>query len=175
MYATTLPVDSVIDALKAFITPFMPDDAQIVRGQVNRVPLPPEPCAVLTEIIQNNLQMTHANYVPPTLPIPAIGEAVFNNPKRIDIQIDFYGEAASDWCQTVKTAFASLWGFDQFPVRIKPLYTSDGIQSPMITGEQQYQTRWTLTASLQYNPTVSVPQDFAEIATPIVNVPADLT
>jgi hypothetical protein len=41
------------------------------------------------------------------------------------------------------------------------LYCSDGHQMPLTTGEQQYETRWTLTASLQYNPTVSIPQQSA--------------
>lgn len=173
MYATSISVEQVIDALAAFLTPFMPD-AAIVRAQVNRVALPSNPCAVLTELLQVDLSVPATDYQPPTDPIPAIGTATINGPSRIDVQIDFYGAQAGDFCKTAKAAFRSHWGFDHFPAGIKPLYTSDGVQSPLTTGEQQYESRWTLTASMQYNPTVTVPQEFAEEAYPALVAPVDL-
>ena len=173
MYTSSITVDQVIDALAAFLAPFMPG-AQIVRGQVNRVALPSNPCAVLTEILQVDLSVPHTDYQPPTDPIPAIGSATIYGPSRIDVQIDFYGALAGEFCKTVKTAFRSHWGFAHFPAGIKPLYTSDGMQSPLTTGEQQYESRWTLTASLQYNPIVTVPQDFADVLVPNKILPADV-
>ena len=173
MYTSSITVDQVIDALAAFLAPFMPG-AQIVRGQVNRVALPSNPCAVLTEILQVDLSVPHTEYQPPVDPAPADGTATIYGPSRIDVQIDFYGEQASEFCKTVKTAFRSQWGFAHFPANIKPLYTSDGIQAPLVTGEQQYERRWTLTASLQYNPIVTVPQEFAEEITPNPPIPADI-
>lgn len=155
-YVSSITVDQVIDALAAFLAPFMPG-AQIVRGQVNRVALPSNPCAVLTEILQVDLSVPHTDYQPPVDPAPADGTATIHGPSRIDVQIDFYGAQAGEFCKTVKTAFRSHWGFTHFPAGIKPLYTSDGMQSPLTTGEQQYESRWTLTASMQYNPTVTVP------------------
>ena len=53
-------------------------------------------------------------------------------------------------------------------------YCSDGMQSPLVTGEQQWEGRWTLTASLQYNPVVTVPQDFADVLIPNLVIPADV-
>ena len=173
MYTSSITVDQVIDALKTFLTPFMPG-AQIVRGQVNRVALPSNPCAVLTEILQVDLSVPHTEYQPPVDPAPADGTVTIYGPSRIDIQIDFYGEQAGEFCKTVKTAFRSHWGFSHFPANIKPLYTSDGIQTPLTTGEQQYESRWTLTASLQYNPIVTVPQDFADTLAPAKVLPADV-
>lgn len=164
MYASSIVVDSVIDALAAFLAPFVPG-GQIVRAQVNRVAMPPNPSAVLTELLQVDIDIPYADYQPPTAPIPAIGTATLTGPKRIDIQADFYGVSAGDYCNATKTAFRSQWAYSQFPANIRPLYTSDGVQSPLITGEQQYESRWTLTLSLQYNPVVTVPQDFAQAAT----------
>lgn len=168
MYTSSITVDQVIDALGTFLTPFAPG-AEIVRGQVNRTPMPPSPCVILTEILQVDLSVPSADYFPDD------DEADIIGPTRIDVQIDFYGSSAGDFCKSVKTAFRSGWGFDQFPANIKPLYTSDGMQSPLTTGEQQYESRWTITASMQYNPTVTVPQEFADVLTPVVNVPVDLT
>lgn len=173
MYTADITVDQVIDALADFLAPFVPG-AKVVRAQVNRVPMPSNPCVVLTELLQVDLSVPATAYQPPTDPAPAIGTAMIYGPTRIDVQIDFYGAQASEFCKTAKAAFRSQWGFEHFPANIKPLYTSDGIQSPLLTGEQQYESRWTLTASLQYNPTVTVPQEFAESAVPNPPIPADV-
>lgn len=166
-YTSSITVDQVIDALKAFLAPFMPG-AQIVRAQVNRVALPSNPCAVLTELLQVDLSVPATDYQ------PTANTATIYGPSRIDVQIDFYGAQAGEFCKTVKTAFRSHWGFAHFPANIRPLYTSDGVQSPLLTGEQQYESRWALTASMQYNPTVTVPQEFADVAYPALVIPADV-
>ena len=159
LYTASITVDQVIDALAAFLAPIIPG-GQVVRAQVNRVALPANPCAVLTELLQVDLSVPATEYQ------PLDNTATIYGPSRIDIQIDFYGAQAGEFCKTVKTAFRSHWGFSHFPANIKPLYTSDGSQTPLTTGEQQYESRWTLTASMQYNPTVTVPQEFADVAYP---------
>jgi hypothetical protein len=167
MYTASITVDQVIDALADFLAPFVPG-AEVVRAQVNRVAMPPNPCVILTEMMQVDLSVPATDYQPDD------DTATVYGPSRIDVQIDFYGAQAGEFCKTVKTAFRSHWGFEHFPANIKPLYTSDGMQSPLTTGEQQYESRWTLTASLQYNPTVTVPQEFADEATPNLVIPADV-
>lgn len=167
MYTSSITVDQVIDALADFLGPFVPG-AQITRAQVNRVAMPSNPGVVLTEMLQVDLSVPAMDYQPDA------STATIKGPTRIDVQIDFYGEQASEFCKTVKTAFRSHWGFSHFPANIKPLYTSDGIQAPLVTGEQQYESRWTLTASLQYNPIVTVPQDFADVLVPNKILPADV-
>lgn len=165
-YAASVTVDNVIAALGAFLAPFVPG-AQIVRAQANRVAMPSNPCVILTELAQVDLS------VPDTTYLPGTNAADIRGPSRIDVQIDFYGAQAGEFCKTVKTAFRSHWGFTHFPANVKPLYTSDGAQSPLITGEQQYESRWTLTASMQYNPVVTVPQDFADSLTGVTVIQAD--
>jgi hypothetical protein len=166
MYSSSITVDQVIDALAAFLTPFV-GTSEIIRAQVNRVPMPKTACVVLTELLQVDLTMPDTSYDPTNDAALIAGE------KRIDVQIDFYGEQASEYCAVIKQTFRSAWGFDHFPVNCRPLYTSDGIQAPMITGEQQWQARWTLTVSLQYNPIVTVPQDFAGALAPNTVLNAD--
>ena len=167
MYTSSITVDQVIDALADFLGPFVPG-AQVVRAQVNRVAMPSNPGVVLTEMLQVDLSVPATDYQ------PDVDTATVYGPTRIDVQIDFYGAQAGEFCKTVKTAFRSHWGYEHFPANIKPLYTSDGMQSPLTTGEQQYESRWTLTASLQYNPTVTVPQEFADVLTPNKVLPADV-
>ncbi len=162
-YVSSVTVDQVIDALKVFLTPFV-GGSQIVRAQANRVAMPPNPCVVLTELLQVDLSIPATDYQPPVDPIPALGTATIRGPSRIDVQCDFYGVQAGEFCKLAQTLFRSSWGYSQFPATIKPLYTSDGVQAPLVTGEQQYESRWTLTVSMQYNPVVTVPQDFADVA-----------
>ena len=167
MTSINITIDEVIEALAVFLTPLV-DTSQIVRAQVNRVAMPPNPCVVLTELLTVDLSVPFQDYQPLANTTTIVG------PARVDVQIDFYGDQAGDFCKLAKTAFRSIWGFDQFPINIKPLYTSDGIQAPLVTGEQQYQSRWTLTVSIQYNPIVTVTQEFADYAIPNSLIPADL-
>ena len=168
LYVSSITVDQVIDALAAVMAPFV-GASEIVRAQANRVAMPKNPCVVLTELLQVDLSIPDVDFQ------PTADTATIRGPARIDVQIDFYGTQAGEFCKTCKTAIRSAWGFDHFPSNIKPLYTSDGVQSPLVTGEQQYESRWTLTASMQYNPSVTVPQDFAGQLAMNKVLPADVT
>lgn len=147
-FVVDIAVDAVIEALGAFIAPFVPG-AKIVRGQGNRVPPPHDSFVLLTEILQVDLETPLTAETADTVSI--------TGPKRIDIQVDFYGPLSGDQCAAVKGVFRTSYAVAQFPTGIAPLYCSDGHQAPLITGEQQYESRWTLTASLQYNPSVVIP------------------
>lgn len=168
--AITPTVDDVIDALASFLDALFPG-AVIVRAQQNRVPMPTDPCIVLTELFQTPLQKPQERY---DLGNPNASTVTLALPSRLDVQIDFYGPQAGDWCQTVQVAFRTLFAADSFPSGIAPLYTSDGVQSPLITGESQWESRWTLTVSMQYNNSVVMPQDYAVQAAPTVRPPIDL-
>ena len=167
MYTASITVDQVIEALADFIQPFV-GTAEIVRAQVNRTPMPFTPCVVLTELLQVDLETPSYIYGGLTEQMTSTGS------QRIDVQIDFYGPSAGDQCAAIKSIFRTPYATAQFPSGIKPLYCGDGIQSPLITGEEQWQSRFTLTASLQYNVSVTVPQQSATdaIVQPVVQVDA---
>ncbi len=154
LYVPSIVIDTVIDAVGDFLQPFV-GAAQIVRAQTNRVPMPGDSCVVLTEIMSADLET-------PTVTDDTVNQQnSFNSPKRFDVQIDFYGPDSGDQCNAVKGTFRTPYAVANFPANIAPLYCSDGIQSPLVTGEEQWESRWTLTASLQYNPSVVVPQQSA--------------
>ncbi len=159
MYSVNVTVDQIMEALGAFLAPFLPDGIKIVRAQTNRVAPPGKQFVKLTEMFMVDLAVPYPIYTP----IDDSTEINVNiiGPTRFDIQIDFYGESSGDWCKTIKNVVRCGLGFDRFPSNVKPLYTSDGNQGPLTTGEQQYLSRWTLTLSLQYNPTVELPQESA--------------
>jgi hypothetical protein len=146
----------VIEALGAFIQPFV-GAAQIIRGQVNRVAPPNGSFVELTELFMSDLEYPRGWYDTINQQQDIIG------PKRIDIQTDFYGSASGDWCSAVKNALRSSYGVAQFPAGIAPLYTDDGREAPLITGEEQYERRWVLMCVLQFNPIVIVPLQSANV------------
>lgn len=168
MYTVSLTIDNVIDALADFLQPFV-GTAEIVRAQANRTPMPTTPCVVLTELLQVDLET-------PYITTDGLNNQITSKGRqRIDVQIDFYGPAAGNQCAAVKSVFRTPYCAAQFPDNIQPLYCGDCIQSPLITGEEQWQSRFTLTASLQYNPVVTLPQQFADTATVVTYNPVDLT
>lgn len=97
------------------------------------------------------------------------------SPMRVTVQIDVHGPSSTDNTQRLVTLFRDEYGCDFFaayPWPVAPLYIDDGSQVPFVNGEGQYEDRWVLQAKLQINPTVSTPQQFAQVLTPAV-IPAD--
>lgn len=169
MFTSSITIDQIIDALAAYLTPLC-YGAEIIRAQVNRVPMSPDPCVVLTELLQVDLET-------PVITYGEDGELQIMNikgPKRVDVQIDFYGPDSGNMCTTVKTVYRTEYTTSQFGDGIKPLYCDDGRQTPLVTGEKQWESRWTLTASLQYNPVVEIPQEAAEALTAEGVIAADV-
>lgn len=153
-FVSSIKIDDVIDALATFLQPFAPG-AEIVRGQVNRTPQPSGDCIVLTELLQIDLELPYSTTANSTT-------AILHSPKQVDVQIDFYSSSAGDWANAITAAFRTGYGFKSFPASIKPLFCSDARQAPLITGEHQWGARWIVTASMQYNATVSIPMESAE-------------
>jgi hypothetical protein len=156
-FIVSIAIDDVINALTAFLLPFTGGDAtKIVRAQQNRVSLPAAPCVVLTEMIGAELSTPTTSYD------STDGTETITGPTQINVQIDFYGTNAGDVNKAVAQAFRTLWASTQFPDGIKPLYTDGGHQAPFTDGEDQYEIRWILVASMQYNPSVAVPMQFPD-------------
>lgn len=153
-YVSSIAIDTIIEALGAFIQPFV-ESTQIIRAQVNRVAMPVGSFVELTEILQCDIAT-------PTGSDDTVNQQTdYLSPKRIDIQADFYGPSSGEYCTAIKGVWRTPYASAQFPDNIQPLYCSDGHQAPLVTGEEQYVTRWTLTASLEYLPNVIVPQQSA--------------
>lgn len=152
--SVSITVNDVKIALGNFMTPLV-SGAAIVMEQVNRVSPPPSPYVAMNEISNVPLTRSYFNNNPETLQVDITG------PSMIGIQCDFFGATAGDLAKTVVTCYRTPYATAMFPDGIKPLYCSDARQLPLITGEEQYETRWTFTAFIQYNPVVSIDQQSA--------------
>lgn len=190
-----MTVDQAIVALADFLQPLMPAGTQIVRAQANRVPQPEPPCIVLTEINRVSMSTTRVTDTVGDVQVPvAYGpEPVLQGteqvtqpvsmlysahtmPARLDIQMDFYDGQAAEMCTIAQTMLRSGYATASavWPEGVKPLYCNEGLQAPLITGEQQYESRWTLTASLQYNAPVTVTREYFNTVGSVTTTPADV-
>lgn len=152
--------DDLVDDLGAFADTLV--DFEVVRGQVNRVPTPKgSEYAVITPMGVVGLSTVRTNYDDPT---PTTGTREFTRPTQWSAQIDCYGEKAQDAALVLSIALRSQYGCEFLADRghAQPLHCTEPKQLPFITGENQYTERWSFDAVLQFNPTVTLPQQFAD-------------
>lgn len=156
-------VDDVIDGVANYLMRFT--KAKIIRGNVNRTPMPKPPFIVLTEVLTKQVAKSSEFY-------SLDGETV-SQQNQIDVQIDFYGWELSDIALSFTASIRTSWAAKNFPIWLSPLYCSDIIKSPLQNAEEQYEQRWTVTLSLQYNVDINLPQDVFNVVGEINTIPVN--
>lgn len=133
-------------------------DAEIIRGQINRVPMPTGPDWIVMQAGRRAQMSTTVRDYDPDLE-----KQIMDLSTALYFQIDVYGPAAADNAQAIVTTFRSLWGADQFHASgFAPLMCEDPAQMPLIAGEQQWLQRWMIQCALHRSIALSVDQQFAD-------------
>ena len=153
-YTVEKTIDDAIDALAEAIQPFC-FGCQIIRTQENRVPMPLDQFVAINEILTVDLS------TPVKTNSISGSSAQIKLSKRSDLQIDFYGKYSGDQARAFSTVFKTEHMALMLPDWIKPLYAADAVNAPLISGEQQYEQRWILTISMQFNSVINVPMESA--------------
>lgn len=162
-------VVKAVAALGPILQPLMPAGTKIVRGQANNVPPPNVPFITLIPILMNQ-------YTTVRTALDGTNNTMsYLMPKRLDIQMDFYGLSGGDMANIAVTVFRSGALMDQFPEGVTTLYCSDARQFPLTTGEKQYEDRWSATLSLQYNEPVILSQESFNAVGEVIADPTDIT
>ena len=142
---------------------------KVVRGQANNVPAPLPPSVVLTPLMLNQYTTTRTK-------LDGVANTMeYLMPKRLEVQMDFYGIQGGDNANKVATIFRSGALIDKFPEGVTTLYCSDARQFPLTTGEKQYEDRWSATLSLQYNEPVILSQESFNAVGEVIADPTDIT
>lgn len=157
-------VDNVIDALADYLALYT--TAPIIRANVNRNPTPKGDFIVLTELLTKPLSKPVENY-------SNTGETMIQK-QQIDVQVDFYGWSLSDISLAVANSIRSIWQNYNHAQWLAFLYCSDIVKSPIINAEEQYEQRWTVTISMQYNVTLTLPQETFKAVGSVNSLPADI-
>ena len=161
---------AIYTAVKAFAALIVPTGTPIQRGQQNRVPMPDVPCVILTTLgvptrIGTNAENTEAVIVDGEITgFTAAVKADF----EYRVQADFYSPDAESWAMAAELLWRGSIGFAAMPAGMKPLYSEDRRQAPLIGAEDQFLQRWILTFVLDYQPTWTQPTN---AATALVIIP----
>lgn len=140
--------------------------ANIVRGLGNDTPMPLPGFVCMTASRQTRIATNETTY-------NSTDAKVLTNFKRFEVQIDFYGPDSAEWANTVETVLRDEFAVDFMGPLVTPLYCSDAQLAPLDNGEKQYEERWMMTAAFEFNPDVTLPQDYYDTVVVIpVNVEA---
>lgn len=159
MAATISPtVSQALAELRAVILSAI--SCEVVQGLDNDVP-PPLAGIVMTPLSSARLATNTHFYNDPVI---EVGSKNIKQASQLAIQLDCYGPDADEWAQMLSTILRDEYSRAMMS-SAQPLYTDDPKLIPFADpGEQRYVQRWVLTAYLQYNPVVALPQQFFDHA-----------
>lgn len=166
---TTPDFTALFTAVRAWLLQVVPTVVpawEVIQGYDNQVPQPAGNHVVMTPLLQNRLRTNQVT------DDGLLQTAAYEMGTEMLMQLDVYGDLTAG---TVAAAIATMWRSDPAcealaPV-CQPLHADQPRQIPCVTGEEQYLTRWTITASLQYNPvTVATQQSADTVVVGLINV-----
>lgn len=145
--AVVMDIDDqdVFKAMRVFLQSFIPLTVQVVQAQDNRVPMPKGGFVTMNNTSMDRLSFNIDSYA-------VNQDKSILTPTKYSMQLDFYGPLSQTWAMQTVALFRDEYATEIFPSNIQPLYADDPVQIPLIDGEAQYEQRWKLVASLQYNP-----------------------
>lgn len=120
--------------------------------------------------------------IDPTQTIPsqvlATGIAAHTQKVQVVVQLDVHGDNAFENARAISTLFRDDYGVSAIQAAnaaVTPLHADEARQAPFTNGEQQYEWRWVIEATLQVDETVTVhaAQPFTDTVTvDVLNVQA---
>lgn len=157
-----LTIDQSIDALADFIEPIC---GSCYQSQVNRVPSHTGQFCMITPL--NSKRIGTTKQVNKDTGDNSTANIGFYEVRECQFQIDIYGDGAGDRAYALETVFRSGYAVDKIEESnslVAPLYSSDAIQSPFISAENQWENRYTITLTAQLQVTITLQQDYFDQA-----------
>lgn len=150
-----LSKSQVLARLRTFLLAVVAEGVEVLQGNDNRVPMPLGEFVVMGPPRATNMSAPKVSYDAER------GEQVITQPMRYSVQLDCYGPGSAATATMISTLLRTEYAVDMLSPVVAPLYASDPQEMPLVNGEQQYEERWMFSAELQYNPSIAVPQQFA--------------
>jgi hypothetical protein len=151
----TPSLDEVLTKVRAFLLTIVPAGTPVIRGPVNRASQPPVDHVIFTPVLRTRLRTNvHEDD-------SVTQETTTEEGARVSVQFDFYGEKGGDWSAAAETMWRDDYAVNILSPEASPLYTDTANMVPLVTGEDQFLERFVLTAVLQWNIRVTVPQQSA--------------
>lgn len=145
-------------ALRAFLLEIIGTGVEVIQTQNNRVPMPKGPFIAMTPIRIDGLSTVVTDYTAAT--------RSDTRTTQWQVQLDFYGPQAAMQAATVAQLWRTSWAAEQLASGpLQPLYAGEPLQTTMVNGEMQWESRWTLDLFAQFNPITTVSQQTASALT----------
>ncbi|UCL84499.1 LIC_12616 family protein [Pseudomonas sp. HS-18] len=144
-------------ALRSFLLAVLGETFQVFKAQGNQVSMPKGSFVMMTPLFIDGLSTNVVDYD------RATGTRHDTRTTQFRVQLDVYGAEASANSNIIATLFRSEYATDLMASGpLQPFYATDPKQNVMTNSEQQYEDRWTFELYMQFNPTITSPQQFAE-------------
>ena len=146
-------------ALRTFLLGLV--SCPVQQSQQNREAMPQGDFILMTGLGAPGLSTDKTTFVPGS---SNPGSETHSRSTQWNVQIDCYGPDAADMAATIATSFKTDYAATALAaaaIEIQPLYANDPRQMTIVNAENQYEPRWIVELALQYNPVVTLPQDFA--------------
>jgi len=168
--STTIAVDITEDmvcrVVRNYILSIVPN-LPVKRTPVNRASMPKGPYVSFTPGLRRPLS-TNVSHDDAT-------SRTVGRPEQMSFQIDCYGLNSAQTAETINLLYRDQYACDVFEslgFNGAPLYAGDIQQAPYVTGEDQYEDRYTFEIELQLNPSVVIPLQSCNILNvDLINVP----
>lgn len=142
--------------IRLFLLGLFPgSELQIVQSAQNNQPLPNN-AVVMQILFAKNLDVAVETYRPTT-------EVDIQNSVEARMQIDFYGSSAEARSRILNNLWRNQFACDRLKA-CQPLYVQSYNRHVYVNDSNQYEERWIIDLALQYNPQVTVAQDFTDSA-----------
>lgn len=160
MSATISVTESMLyTALRTFLLGLV--SCPIQQSQQNRESMPQGDFILMTGLAAPALSTDKTTFVPGS---SNPGNETHARSTQWNVQLDCYGQDAADMAALIATSFKTDYAATALAaaaIEIQPLYANDPRQMTIVNAENQYEPRWIVELALQYNPVVTLPQDFA--------------
>lgn len=154
--------NAVYVAMESFLSGILPENVVVIRGLPNRAAMPPTTPgfvsmqAMFTERLHWGIDTYTEGGVDPPV------DYTIQQSLDIAFQIDCYGKDSGSWAAIVTAAFNDTYGCNALGPDCQPLYCNEGRMMPLTNEELEYEERWNLDGHLQWNPVMTVLQEYAD-------------
>jgi hypothetical protein len=136
----------------------------VIQGYPNRTAMPPAGAGFVEITITRKMRLsTNIDTWDTTNPSPT--GTTQETHWQVTMQADCYGPASSAWATILAGLFRDEVACDALADTCQPLYADDPMRAPLTNAEEQYEDKWIVPLQLQYNPTISTAQQFANALT----------
>lgn len=147
--------------IRLFLLELFPgSEKQVIQAMQNNQPLPIN-AVVMQVLFSKNLDIAVITDLPPDY-------ADVQNSIEVRMQIDFYGPLAEPRSRIVNNLWRTHYGCERLKT-CQPLYVQSYNRHVYVNDSNQYEDRWILDVALQYNPQVTIGQDYTNLA-PDINI-----